>query len=81
VKAGADKGMLEVTGDLTMHGMTKEVTAAVEVTGKGNFMGQARGGVEATMTVKMSDFAIKGVPGALSDDVKVVVALEGVKEK
>ncbi len=72
---------LSVTGELTMHGVTKQITVPVELTGKGDFMGQPRAGVEATMTVKMSDFAIKGMPGALSDEVKVIVALEGMKAK
>jgi polyisoprenoid-binding protein YceI len=78
VKPGDGK-TLQVTGDLTMHGVTKSVTVPVELTGKGNFMNQPRAGVEATLTVKMSDFEIKGMPGALSDEVKVIVSLEGVK--
>jgi polyisoprenoid-binding protein YceI len=80
VKKGQEEGMLEVSGDLTMHGVTKPVTGTVEMTGKGKFMNQDRAGVEATFTVKMSDFEIKGMPGALSDEVKVIVALEGVKQ-
>ena len=79
VKPGDGK-TLQVTGDLTMHGVTKSITVPVELTGKGNFMNQPRAGVEATMTVKMSDFEIKGMPGALSDEVKVIVALEGMKK-
>ena len=79
VKKG-EGNKLEVAGDLTMHGVTKPITAAVELTGKGEFpKGTPRAGVEATMTVKMSDFEIKGMPGALSDDVKVIVSLEGVR--
>ena len=81
VAKGEGENVLAVTGDLSMHGVTKQVTIPVELTGKGDFMGQPRAGVEATMTVKMSDFEIKGMPGALSDEVKVVVALEGMKAK
>jgi polyisoprenoid-binding protein YceI len=80
VKPGDGK-TLQVTGDLTIHGVTKSVTVPVELVGKGQFMGSPRAGIEATMTVKMSDFEIKGVPGALSDEVKVIVALEGAKAK
>jgi polyisoprenoid-binding protein YceI len=82
VKKGEGE-MLEVTGNLTMHGVTKPITVQVERTGQGEFppgSGMQRRGVEATFTVKMSDFEIKGMPGALSDDVKVVVSLEGVKQ-
>jgi polyisoprenoid-binding protein YceI len=81
VKKGAGDNMLEVTGNLTMHGVTKPLTVAVELTGKGEFPpGTARAGVEAMFVVKMSDFEIKGMPGALSDEVKVVVSLEGMKQ-
>ena len=80
VKKGEGENVLAVTGELTMHGVTKQVTVPVEITGKGDFMGTPRAGVEATLNVKMSDFEIKGMPGALSDDVRVIVALEGMKK-
>ena len=82
VEKGEGENMLAVTGNLTMHGVTKPLTVPVELTGKGEFPpGTPRAGVEATFTVKMSDFEIKGMPGALSDEVKVVVSLEGIKQK
>src|SRR2546430_15118707 len=37
VKKGEGANMLQVTGDLTMHGVTKSVTVPVELTGKGEF--------------------------------------------
>lgn len=80
VKRGEGDKMLSVTGDLSMHGITKQITIPVELTGKGQFMGQPRAGVEATMKVKLSDFQIKGPPqGGLADEVKVIVSLEGMK--
>jgi len=80
VKKSKGENMLDVSGDLTMHGVTKPVTAAVELSGKGEFPpGTKRAGIEATLVVKMSDFEFKGNPG-LSDEVKVIVALEGVKQ-
>jgi polyisoprenoid-binding protein YceI len=81
VKKGQGDNMLEVTGDLTMHGVTKPITVQVELTGKGEFPPTVkRAGVEANFVVKTSDFEIKGMPGALSDEVKVVVSLEGIKQ-
>jgi polyisoprenoid-binding protein YceI len=81
VKKGGGENMLEVTGDLTMHGVTKPITVQVELTGKGEFPPTVkRAGVEANFVVKTSDFEIKGMPGALSDEVKVVVSLEGIKQ-
>jgi len=72
---------LQVTGDLTLHGVTKSVTVPVELTGRGEFpAGTQRAGIQATFTVKTSDFDIKGMPGAVGDEIKVIVALEGVKQ-
>ena len=80
VKKG-EGNFLQVTGDLAMHGVTKSVTVPVELTGKGQFPpGTQRAGIEATFVVKMSDFEIKGLPGVVSDEIKIVVALEGVKQ-
>ena len=81
VKKGQGDNMLEVTGDLMMHGVKKPITVQVELTGKGEFPPKVqRAGVEANFVVKTSDFEIKGMPGALSDEVKVVVSLEGIKQ-
>jgi len=80
VKKG-EGNMLEVTGSLMMHGITKTVTVPIELTGKGQFpRGMQRAGIEATFQVKMSDFQIKGMPGVVGDEIKVIVALEGVKQ-
>jgi len=76
-KKGAD-GKIEVTGDLTLHGVTKPITASVEVIGRGEFPKDTpRAGLEATLVVKTSDFGIKGVGPAVGDEIKLIVALEG----
>lgn len=78
----AANGMFEVSGDLSMHGVTKPITAMVELTGESNMMG-SRGGVEAVFTVKRSEWGMNyGVEkGMIGDSVRVVVGLEGVKAK
>lgn len=75
-------GTLEVTGALSMHGVTKNITAALEVTGVAEMGMGARAGVEAVFSVKRSDFGMKyGVEkGTLGDQVRVVVSLEGVRK-
>jgi len=74
-----DDTHLEVTGDLTLHGTTKSVTAAVEITGTGKGMqGETRRGIEATFTINRHDFGING-KGA-GDEVKLVAALEGIQQ-
>jgi polyisoprenoid-binding protein YceI len=81
-KKAAGENMFEVSGDLMMHGVTKPVTAMVELTGVSEMMG-GRAGIEAIFTVKRSDFGMTyGVDkGAIGDEVRVLVNLEGIKAK
>lgn len=72
-------GFWKVTGDMTMLGVTKPVTAEVEVTGvRGNPV-LAKAGWEAVFQINRSDFGMDwGIENAsLSNDVKLIVALEG----
>jgi polyisoprenoid-binding protein YceI len=79
VKPLGDK-MYEVTGDLTLHGVTQPVTAKVEYVGAGKDpRGTQRAGFEATFTVRRSEFGMKGMLGGIGDEVRVTAAFEGVK--
>ena len=70
---------LMVTGTMDLHGVKKELTIPVQITGKGPGQGgRERAGIEATMTIKMSDFEFKGNPG-IADEVKFIVGMAGVK--
>lgn len=80
---GADTG--KVTGDLTLHGVTKPVV--LDVTYNGGYVGHpmdphARVGFSAKGTFKRSDFGIAyGVPApgttmGVSDDVQVIIEAE-----
>ena len=68
-----------VTGQVSMLGVTKPVTAVVERTGVNGNSVMKKAGYEAIFTVKRSDFGMSwGVDnGALGDDVDLVVGLEG----
>lgn len=71
----------KVTGDLTLHGVTKPLTLEVKkVTEAKGMEGEIRGGGETRFTLKRSDFGMNFMQGALGDDVSVIVSLEGVKE-
>ncbi len=76
----AGGGNLEVTGDLTFRGVTKPISAAVELIGKGEFRGE-RIGYEARFSFERSEFgSTYGIENnVLSDEVHMIVALEGVK--
>jgi polyisoprenoid-binding protein YceI len=71
--------MYEVSGDLTLLGKSKPVTAMVEVTGEKKTPRGELAGIEAKFSIKRSDFGMNyGVDnGALGDEVAITVALEG----
>lgn len=69
----AGENTFDVTGDLTFLGQTKPVTARLAVVGTTETVM----GVEATFTIKRSDFGNTKSIGPGSDEVHLTVALEG----
>ena len=76
-----------LTGDLTLHGVTKPVTLKVEHGGQmQDFYGQTKSGFEATGTIKRKEFGLTwdGVTEAggvvVSDDVKLVLNIQLTKQ-
>jgi polyisoprenoid-binding protein YceI len=80
VKSSGDN-KFDVTGDLTMHGVTKSITVPIEKTGEGDtkMMG-VRTGWETTVNLKRSDYDIKGLLGPVADDVMIRISFEAVKQ-
>ena len=79
----AKGNMLMVTGDLTMHGVTRKVVLPVEVLGVGTHpMTKASvAGFQADLTVKRSDFGVNtwtDAAGVLGDEVKVTLLVEAL---
>jgi polyisoprenoid-binding protein YceI len=81
------KDTFDVTGDLTMHGVTKEVVLKVELIGKGTGMkpGTIVSGWDATTALKRSDFGLawsKVIEGTqvVGDDVKIELHVEADKK-
>lgn len=70
----------EVTGDLTINGVTKPLTAQVEWMGTSEKGMGKRCGFETIFQVKRSDFGMKYMldNGGLGDDVRIIVSLEGM---
>ena len=75
-------GTLKVTGDLTMHGVTKQVTLDVEGPSKTikDPKGKTRMGISASGLLKRTDFGIGGPPGGIGDEVKLTIDAELVAE-
>ena len=83
VEKGATPDQLKVTGDLSLHGVTKPVTLDVTVNNVGEHpMRKApAAGFDATATVKRSEFGItKYIPG-VSDDIKIHITTEAIDAK
>lgn len=74
--------MWQVVGDLTIHGVTKEITARIENLAAANTQMGYRSGFETTFTVKRSDFGMDLYvdSGMLGDEVEITVSVEGVRE-
>ncbi len=73
-----ENGLWDVSGDLTIHGVTKPVTAKVEMVGSSKGKRGMAAGFEATFTVDRSQFGMSyGVEqGGIGKDVRVIVGLE-----
>lgn len=79
-KMSADK--YKVSGNLTLHGVTKAISFTFHKTGEGKDpWGNMRMGGEASFTVNRMDYGVKYMPDGLSHDVTIMVAFEGVKQK
>lgn len=76
--AAAGEGRLAVTGDLTMHGVTKPVTLDVTVNKIGDHpMAKTPwAGFDATTTIKRTDFGLGLYAPNVSDDVKIAISVE-----
>jgi polyisoprenoid-binding protein YceI len=83
VEKGSTPDRLRVTGDLTLHGVTKPVTLDVDVVKVGTQplrKGDAAG-FDATATIKRADFGIKTYLPMVADEVKLHIVAEAVEAK
>ena len=72
---------LKVSGDLTIHGVTKPLTVDFKKGGEGKgVFGEMRGGGETHFTIRRSDFGMNFQQGAIGDEVNIILSLEGIKK-
>ena len=83
VEKGTLPDHLKVTGDLSLHGMTKSVTLDVAVVKVGDHpMRKApAAGFGATTTLKRSDFGITKYVPMVGDEVKINIVSEAIEAK
>ncbi|UDF04194.1 YceI family protein [Asticcacaulis sp. AND118] len=75
------KDTAKVTGDLTIHGVTKPVTLDVKLNKIGaNMKGVKTAGFSATGQIKRSDFGIGAYVPAVSDEISLVITSEANKK-
>jgi polyisoprenoid-binding protein YceI len=68
---------LKITGDLTIHGVTKEVVLEVDGPSQPvNAMGGVRMGAEATTKINRRDFGVNGAPTVAGDEVQITLDVE-----
>ena len=77
------KGHYKVTGDLTMHGVTKSVVLDVDspATEAVDMMGNTKRGFTATTTVHREDFGLTWNKVRLGSDVAITIDGELAKQK
>lgn len=79
VKSTGDK-KYDVTGDLTLHGVTKSITVPMEFVGTSETkQAGSRAGYEGMFTVKRSDYGMDKMVGMIGDEVHLTVSFEGKK--
>jgi polyisoprenoid-binding protein YceI len=71
-------GKLQFTGDLTIHGVTKEVVLDVDgpTAPIKDPWGNQRIGASASTKITRQDFGVNGAPGAVGDEITITIDVE-----
>jgi polyisoprenoid-binding protein YceI len=74
----AGAGKLQITGDLTIHGVTKEVVLDVDgpTAPIKDPWGNQRIGASASTKINRHDFGVNGAPGVVGDDITITIDAE-----
>jgi polyisoprenoid-binding protein YceI len=74
-------GTADITGNLTLNGVTKPVVIAAKFIGEGKDpWGGYRAGFEGSTSLHLKDFDIQKDLGPASQDVQLIISVEGVRQ-
>jgi polyisoprenoid-binding protein YceI len=77
----AGPGKMKITGDLTIHGVTREVV--LDVDGPTSPVKDPRGnfhiGAAATTKINRKDFGVNGAPGMAGDEISITIDTELIR--
>jgi polyisoprenoid-binding protein YceI len=75
------KTVYNVTGDLTIHGVTKSVTLPMKLLGEGDSpFGDHRVGFVCSTSVDRTEFGMDFMAGPIGKQVAIVMSFEGVRQ-
>ena len=76
-------GKLLITGDLTIHGVTKEVVLDVDGPSAAvtDPWGNQRIGASASTKINRQDFGVSGAPGVVGDEINITIDVELIQPK
>jgi len=74
----AGSGKLQITGDLTIHGVTKEVVLDVDGPSAAikDPWGNQRIGASASTKISRKDFGVNGLPAVVGDEITITIDAE-----
>lgn len=76
-----ENGRLAVTGELNLHGVSREVTIDAAPIGEGQDpWGGYRAGFEGTTRIRLADFGIHAELGPAAEEVMLMLSVEGIRQ-
>lgn len=74
------EGVADISGNLTLNGVTKPVVIAAKFVGQGEDpWGGYRAGFEGSTRIKLKDFDIQKDLGPAAQEVELIISVEGVR--
>jgi polyisoprenoid-binding protein YceI len=70
----------DVTGNLTIKGVTKTITIPATFLGEMKTQMGQRAGFRSAFTIKRADYGVTGGAGIVGDDVNITIRVEAVRE-